>query len=155
MPGDHGQHAPADPTLGRQPDPVGELAGGVVSTAGQHDRVHSLGVGAAEQPPPVHPQPVLGQEQPGQGEVAAARLDGAVRVVVVQHPVDRVLQVAVAGDEMGDGSVTVALLCSDRATTQSVSSFGFPDSVRRNSRTAPAASPVADSSRSVPRGHRR
>ena len=49
-----------------------------------------------------------------------------MRVVVVQHPVDRVLQVAVAGDEMGEGSVAVALLGLGRATTGSVSSFGFP-----------------------------
>lgn len=52
---------------------------------------------------------MAGEEGPGEGEVTAARGEGAVVVVVVQDGVDGVVEVAVAGDEVGQGGVAVAV----------------------------------------------
>ncbi len=53
---------------------------------------------------------VARQEGAGQDQVPAAGRERAVGVVVLQDGLDRVLQVAVAGDEVGQGGVAVAVL---------------------------------------------
>src|SRR5207237_10419280 len=92
--------------LARKADPEGEVAAIVVMAAGQHQSVDPArarlgGDGVAAD----RVGSVEGEVERGPGELAAAHRDRAMAVVEGKDVLDRVLEVAEGGDEVGEAPV--------------------------------------------------
>ena len=111
--GYHGDDAAAYAAFARQADAVGELSGGVVGAAGQHQGVEAAGLafgddGRALVVGAVGVVAVAAQVTGGAGHLLAAHADGALVEVQVQHGGHGVVELAEAFHEVGQRVVTKA-----------------------------------------------
>jgi len=102
--------AVGDDGLAGQADAVGELSGGVIGATGERDHIHLLDLAPGKQSFPAGALAMAGEEAAGTSQLRSPPGQGALPEGVRQPACDGVLHVAVAGHEVGQGGVAVAVL---------------------------------------------
>src|SRR5690606_5105304 len=77
--------------------------------AGEHDRVDPLRLTGGEHPSAVRADAAPGEQPAGGGQIAAARLNRTLPEVFVEYVGHQIVEVAVAGEQVGDRGVAVAV----------------------------------------------